>query len=851
MPHTIDRAELIRKANLNYQGTAARSEEGLPIGNGTMGTMIWTSPASIKTQINRVDVFANGNQTNSFIDTHEDYGYACAYMDIDFAGFGPDVFDGSTEQTLDVYDAAASIKSNGISAECFAAEGSDVIAYKIEDSRTTPQGIEIRLRMMRNAYVRTRSHVAKSTLIRIGEIAVLKQEFIEDDFYCASAVAVRAIGRASRIRVDDENNGTFPVLPPSTEHIHGQEGETQIRIMLPPEQGAFEVYASSAATLDSKQDVVRAALFQLSKAEAKRYDALKAEHDAWWHHFWQGSFVSLSGNPSAEMVSVHYTYFLYIMASCSRNDQYAPNFGGLLFSPRGDRRHWGTMQWWNNLSLMYNAILPTGHVELIKPYLNMFFNMYGASEAAARQIWGAEGIFIGETTYVWGPEVLPEAIAQELRDLMLLRKPWSERSEAFNQFASGKNPFETRWNFLVGQSTDPNWRHGQLLYEETPFGAVAHVSHIFGSMANLAYHYWLTYEYTGNESFLRKQAYPMLRGITEFFRTYPNLIKEDDGLYHLLYSNHGESYWGAKDTLDTMTGMHGIFPTTIHTAELLGVDADKIPLWQEILDNLAPMPTSEDTECDVEIPDDGSVVWVGARGHAILNYREGRRVRPNPCTSFDLCNLQTEEVNPTYYSIGRNMIDRIKRGVGVDDLRWYASEMSGYPRIFAVMGEGDLLLDNIIRQLNSECAAQEHCFYDWNGSQAVYRNRLTAREGINAISAQRLGNAAAGLQLGLMQCSGGAPTLPPVIRVFPAWKRDWDASFELHARGGFIVSSEMKDGKILFVTINAQRDGRLTLINPWGEDTAVSDGSEQLSGKKIIRDMKAGESITFTEAGSL
>ncbi|MDR1263090.1 MAG: hypothetical protein LBK46_06335 [Oscillospiraceae bacterium] len=474
--------------------------------------------------------------------------------------------------------------------------------------------------------------------------------------------------------------------------------------------------------------------------------------------------------------------------------------------------------------------------------------MSEASETAAWQTFGAEGMFIGETSYVWGPEVLTDDIAKELTELMLLRKPWEERSDAFKRFASGKNPFETRWNFLVGKSTEPKWVNGQLIYEETPFGAVAHVSHIFGSMANLAYHYWLTYEYTGDEAFLRRQAYPMLRGVTEFFRTYPNLVKEDDGLYHILYSNHGESYWGAKDTLDTMSGMHGIFPTTIHAATLLGVDADKIPLWQEILDHLAPMPTSEDTECDVEIPEDGSVVWVGARGHALLNYREGKRVRPNPCTSFDLCNLQTEEANPAYYRVGRNMIDRIKRGYGVDDQRWYASEMSSFPRIFAAMGEGELLLDNIVRQLNSECAEQEHCFYDWNGSQAVYRNRLTAREGINAISAQRLGNAAAGLQMGLMQCSGGAPTLPPVIRVFPAWKKDWDASFELHARGGFVVSSAMQDGHVQYVCVKATRDAKLTLVNPWKEAT---DGEKQFACGKIGYDMKAGETVSFYEVHQL
>jgi hypothetical protein len=215
-----------------------------------------------------------------------------------------------------------------------------------------------------------------------------------------------------------------------------------------------------------------------------------------------------------------------------------------------------------------------------------------------------------------------------------------------------------------------------------------------------------------------------------------------------------------------------------------------------------------------------------------------------------MCNLETEEARPDIYRIGRNMIDRIKKGQGVDDWRWYASEMSSYPRIFAAMGEGELLLDNIIRQLNSECAASEHCFFEWNGSQAVYRNRLTAREGINAISAQRLGNAAAGLQLGLLQCSGGAPTLKPVIRVFPAWRKDWDAEFELCARGGFIVSSKMRGGVIEYVTVRATRDAYLKLVNPWGTGAVAQSKpcTVTANGDRLGCDMKAGETVTFRAA---
>ena len=115
------------------------------------------------------------------------------------------------------------------------------------------------------------------------------------------------------------------------------------------------------------------------------------------------------------------------------------------------------------------------------------------------------------------------------------------------------------------------------------------------------------------------------------------------------------------------------------------------------------------------------------------------------------------------------------------------------------------------------------------------------------MSAQRLGNVAAGLQLGLLQCSGGAPTLDPVIRVFPAWKADWNAEFELHARGGFIVSAKQEDGIIEYVRVHATRDQQLTLINPWKKEASaeINGVIQPMSGDKFSLMMKAGDTVVF------
>ncbi len=61
-------------------------------------------------------------------------------------------------------------------------------------------------------------------------------------------------------------------------------------------------------------------------------------------------------------------------------------------------------------------------------------------------------------------------------------------------------------------------------------------------------------------------------------------------------------------------------------------------------------------------------------------------------------------------------------------------------------------------------------------------------EGPTAASVEHLGLLSVTLQEALLQSVSSRPGKPEVIRVFPAWPPEWDASFRLLARGGFLIS---------------------------------------------------------------
>jgi len=110
------------------------------------------------------------------------------------------------------------------------------------------------------------------------------------------------------------------------------------------------------------------------------------------------------------------------------------------------------------------------------------------------------------------------------------------------------------------------------------------------------------------------------------------------------------------------------------------------------------------------------------------------------------------------------------------------------------------------------------------------RNRMDLREGFQTTSVQRLGRAAEALQLALCQSLPPAPGEEPVIRVFAAWPVNWNASFTLLARGGFLVSAAFAGGQVTKLEALAQANTTLRIRSPWkGRPVAVFSGSKKIS----------------------
>jgi len=222
-----------------------------------------------------------------------------------------------------------------------------------------------------------------------------------------------------------------------------------------------------------------------------------------------------------------------------------------------------------------------------------------------------------------------------------------------------------------------------------------------------------------------------------------------------------------------------------------------------------------------------------------------------PALFYDLCTVGTE--NLEMVRTGNATFEAIYSS-GVNE-NTSVHTLTHSPVAAAYLGRaGDLkhMIPNQIR-----CLTPDKDFCDWVGvgRTGVLPNRMTLREGPGAIDCQRLGGAAAALHAALLQSVPSAPGKDPVIYLFPAWPREWDATYTLLARGAFLVSTSIEKGRIEFVEIQSQTGGECRLSNPW-PDTALAlyrNGKKagDFSGSLLAFPTAQGETVTVIPQGSM
>lgn len=206
--------------------------------------------------------------------------------------------------------------------------------------------------------------------------------------------------------------------------------------------------------------------------------------------------------------------------------------------------------------MAYFPLYSADAIDLTAPFFNMYLSQIKDAEKSAIQRWGVEGVFYLETAPFDGPLVLPEDAAFEYQDVFLGRKDNKE---------------------LTGYARKPGQFEGHLhvVSRETKAcaaGRYSWISHVVSSGAEIAMQLWWRYRYSGDQEWLRENAYPLLRGVAEFYYNFSK--KDEEGVYYIKGTNVHEDFWGVKNSIMDLAAIRGVVPLAIRAAEILEIDEE-------------------------------------------------------------------------------------------------------------------------------------------------------------------------------------------------------------------------------------------------------------------------------------
>ncbi len=315
--------------------------------------------------------------------------------------------------------------------------------------------------------------------------------------------------------------------------------------------------------------------------------------------------------------------------------------------------------------------------------------------------------------------------------------------------------------------------------------------------------------YTTYDRAYAKKIYPFLKEVDSFWQDY---LKFENGYYNSYNDNFWETGPGnpnwkedmrSGDTNNTATlGLLTMFyKGIIDVSNYLGVDEDKVVKWNHIRNNLYPIP--------------------------VLKYNDVTRL------------IGTER------GTGPGSLKRTNPGFG---------RLMGYTWVFPSGNVGvktDSAFASILRKEIARWDTEPGGDGGWRNTGNGFEGNFTvaARLGYNpeiVIGKLKARIAQASLpNLWVPQSGGFTETLSGVpscinemllqgyegiIRVFPNWLKDKDASFNnLRTHGAFLVSSQQKNGIVQYIKIVSEKGNKCVVENPWARGVIVTNAA----GKKI------------------
>lgn len=479
----------------------------------------------------------------------------------------------------------------------------------------------------------------------------------------------------------------------------------------------------------------------------------------WWKEFWNRSYIHI--NPETKAVQAdtpknmdaaawqvgrNYQLFRYLLG-CSRGARHPVLFNGGIFNVDNtngqlpEYRNWQGCEFMaQNQRLVYWPLLKTGDNDLMQPVMNMYRNMIDLQKGRAQTYWGIEGAAYPEALNIYGLHAVyadPEVM-----------------SDCF-----GRCPNRKRTEY----------GHSGLI----------HLEQHYTSMLDFAYMLLEAARY-GTEK-LQDQM-PVIENAVKYYDHYYQQYRfkrkgsglDEKGKLELYPSSALELYAGAKNPTDVISGLQAL------TKGVLSFPREELTLEQYeyfngLLQRLPEIPTAQKEEYTVLPPAES---WELEGDQANMEFPQLYTLFPFETYSFsDSLGLDIAKNTWLYNSKAsaqKNYICWFQGGIYAahlgltDEAKSYAMNKFLHPSGDRGNNKTPVMRFPVFWANPDFCQCPD---IDHGGAGMV------------------------GLQDMLMQTKGNH------IYLLPAWPKDWNCDFKLHAPYNTVVQGVIKNGKLIDLDI--------------------------------------------------
>jgi len=263
--------------------------------------------------------------------------------------------------------------------------------------------------------------------------------------------------------------------------------------------------------------------------------------------------------------------------------------------------------------------------------------------------------------------------------------------------------------------------------------------------------------YTGDERFLTEHALPMAHNALRYYDT--RFRRDEHGKLIISPTQAVETYWeDVVNDAPSVAGLHAVCDALLALPRSVGTPEDRA-LWRRMKDATPPLPTRRA---------DGELVMAPAE-----KYTDKRSNVETP-ELYGLFPFRVLGIDKPHYAAA---VAAYHRRHDKSHVGW--TQDGAFAALLGLTAEAraDLL---------AKCANSHPAFrvpamwgptFDWLPDQDHGSNLMTL------------------LQLMLLQCDGDR------IRLLPAWPKDWNVHFKLHAPRRTIVECEYRDGAIVSLKV--------------------------------------------------